>query len=232
MQRGFSLVELMVALLISLFMLIGVVQIFTGSHRSFKLHEGLSRVQENGRFAIEVLGRQIRMAGFRSQPLTGSSFNAIDGRNNVSAGGDDEARAGTDKLILRFEGALDGTTVNCLGNSVTSGSPVVVVFLVGEDRSLRCAVNPADIDKAVGQPLIQGVTDMQLLFGERVINTSTTPPTRQYRYVTADNVSVWSDVVSVRIELFTDSVSHIDPTLPDGRLVLPYISTVTLRNRL
>lgn len=63
-QRGLSLVELMVAIAISLILLTGVVQIFLSSKTSYRLLEANSRVQENGRFAIEFLTRDIRMAGF------------------------------------------------------------------------------------------------------------------------------------------------------------------------
>ena len=60
---GFSLVELMVAIVISSLLLVGVLQIFISSRESYKLDEGLSRIQENGRFATEFLEREIRMAG-------------------------------------------------------------------------------------------------------------------------------------------------------------------------
>ena len=60
---GFSLVELMVAIVISSLLLIGVVEIFINSRESYQLDEGLSRVQESGRFATDFLDRAVRMAG-------------------------------------------------------------------------------------------------------------------------------------------------------------------------
>ncbi len=231
-QSGFSLIELMIAMLIGLFLLFGVVQIFMGSRLTYQAHEGIGRIQENGRFAIEIMSRQVRMAGFRSQPLSGTSLAAVNGRNNVAAGGTDNALAGTDKLILVYQGATDGGTTNCLGNAVTANATTTVVFLVDANRTLRCAVDPANIDEAVGQPILEGVSDMQLLFGEQTIDSSTNPPTRSYRYVTANNVTTWGSVISVRIQLSVDSVETFNPDLPDdGRLALPYSTTVTIRNR-
>lgn len=64
-QRGLSLVELMVAITISLILLTGVVQIFLSSKLSYRLLEATSRVQENGRFAIGFIGDDVRMAGYR-----------------------------------------------------------------------------------------------------------------------------------------------------------------------
>ncbi len=60
---GFSLVELLIALVISSILLIGIMQIFVSSRESYKLDEGLSRMQESGRFAASFLEREIRMAG-------------------------------------------------------------------------------------------------------------------------------------------------------------------------
>lgn len=62
--RGFSLVELMVAILIGLIISIGVVQIFGATRATYQLDESLARAQENGRFAIEFLQQDIRHAGY------------------------------------------------------------------------------------------------------------------------------------------------------------------------
>ena len=63
-SQGFSLVELMVAALLSLIILIGVVQIFLSNKHTYNAQEGLSRVQETGRFALTFLGEPIRWAGY------------------------------------------------------------------------------------------------------------------------------------------------------------------------
>ncbi|MFV8836660.1 PilW family protein [Aquisalimonas sp.] len=62
-QQGLSLVELMVAMVVALILLFGVVQIYLGTSATSRTQEGLSRVQENARFAIDTLSRDIRMAG-------------------------------------------------------------------------------------------------------------------------------------------------------------------------
>ncbi|MFZ4792100.1 MAG: PilW family protein [Candidatus Competibacteraceae bacterium] len=64
-QSGFSLIEIMVALLISLFLMAGVIQIFLGSKTTYRTTENSSRIQENGRLAIELLTRDLRMAGYK-----------------------------------------------------------------------------------------------------------------------------------------------------------------------
>ena len=62
-QRGLSLIELMVAITLSLILTLGVVQIFSSSKQSSRVQNELARLQENARFALDVLSRDIRMAG-------------------------------------------------------------------------------------------------------------------------------------------------------------------------
>ncbi len=62
-NAGFTLVELMIALAISLIAMIGIVSLFSGTSRSNKLQEGLARLQENGRFAATRMEEDLRMAG-------------------------------------------------------------------------------------------------------------------------------------------------------------------------
>jgi len=62
--RGFSLVELMVALVITLILLAGIGQIFLSSKKSYTLQDSLSRMQENGRYAMDTLSQDLRRAGY------------------------------------------------------------------------------------------------------------------------------------------------------------------------
>lgn len=62
-MTGLSLVELMIAMVIGLVVMLGVVQVFAASRESYRLSEGMSRVQENSRFAMDTLQRELRMAG-------------------------------------------------------------------------------------------------------------------------------------------------------------------------
>jgi type IV pilus assembly protein PilW len=62
-EAGLSLIELMVALAIGSLLVLGLVQVFAASRAAYLTSEGMSRVQENARFAMEYLQRDIRMAG-------------------------------------------------------------------------------------------------------------------------------------------------------------------------
>lgn len=79
-QSGFSLVEIMVALVISLFLTIGVIQLFVGTKQTYRVNDALSRLQENGRFAMEKLKEDLLMVGhygcFRSAKFMNGQFQA------------------------------------------------------------------------------------------------------------------------------------------------------------
>lgn len=62
-QAGVSLVELMIAITLGLVAVGAAMSIFLANRKSFALVEGLARVQENARFAVDMLSRDIREAG-------------------------------------------------------------------------------------------------------------------------------------------------------------------------
>lgn len=64
LSAGFSLVELMVALALSLILLAGVLAIFASSRTTYETTDRLSRIQENGRFALDSIVRDLRSAGY------------------------------------------------------------------------------------------------------------------------------------------------------------------------
>lgn len=62
-ERGFSLVEMMVALALGLFIVGGAVAIFLGTRQASRTTDNMSRLQESARFAFELMSREFREAG-------------------------------------------------------------------------------------------------------------------------------------------------------------------------
>ena len=108
-QSGVSLVEVMIAMLLGIFLLGSVVQFFVSSRQSNRVHEATSRLQETGRMALEVMARDIRMADFWG--CASDITNVVNNLNSANAGYVDyqtggvagtEGGAGVpDTLILR-----------------------------------------------------------------------------------------------------------------------------------
>lgn len=64
-QAGLSLIELMVAILISSLLLLGVLELYLNSSRADRTSNQLARIQENGRLVMELISREARRAGYQ-----------------------------------------------------------------------------------------------------------------------------------------------------------------------
>jgi type IV pilus assembly protein PilW len=91
-SSGFSLIELMVALVLGLLVAGAALAILQSNQATYRSNEGLNRIQENARIAFELMSRDIRAAGgtacsnfsvvegasteansFRTAPVTGTA---------------------------------------------------------------------------------------------------------------------------------------------------------------
>ena len=63
-QSGFSLIELMIGMVVGLLVTGIVITVFTQSKSSYNQDEEIAQLQENGRYALQLLTRELSMAGF------------------------------------------------------------------------------------------------------------------------------------------------------------------------
>lgn len=63
-QAGFTLVELMIAMILGLVVIAGITSVFLAGQQSFRTNHALSDVQDSSRIAFELMARDIRQAGF------------------------------------------------------------------------------------------------------------------------------------------------------------------------
>lgn len=64
LQKGFSLIELMIAMVLGLVLMAGVIQVFITSKQTFNLNEEMNLIQDNARHAIGFMAEDVRMAGY------------------------------------------------------------------------------------------------------------------------------------------------------------------------
>lgn len=81
-QAGVGLVEIMVAVTLSLILMAGLIHVYTGNKQTYRIQESLSRLQENGRFALDFITRDLRSAGFLG--CAGTSTKTINGLNGAA----------------------------------------------------------------------------------------------------------------------------------------------------
>ncbi|OAI21156.1 hypothetical protein A1359_19775 [Methylomonas lenta] len=224
-QQGMTLIEIMIALVIGAFLLGGVLQIFVNSKQTYRMQENLSRMQENGRFAMEFLEHDLRMAGFWGC-LAPSSPNNTDvaGTNNDNSSADIDD--GTDTITVR--GAFVQTTTGNCGSTVDTTASYYTHATSTIGYRIKTSVLERTDNGGNYQDLIEGIEDMQILYGADT-DTNGTPD----YYVEAGTVGLdMAQVVSVRINLTARTLENNLTSTGDGRLRRNFTSTIAIRNRL
>jgi len=75
LARGLTLIELMVAVAVGAFLMIGAMTVFMQSQTTFRLNQSVARLQENARFALAAIEPDIRMASFYGLSTRGVRIN-------------------------------------------------------------------------------------------------------------------------------------------------------------
>lgn len=248
-QRGITLVELLVSMMLGVFVVAGAIQIFVGSKQTYRIQEATSQLQENGRFALDLFQQSLRMAGYRNDPAkeiddvfkNDDTFGLAQG---LIIRGIDGTGAGSkaDSLMFRYSSPSSNSQSNCLTMNIIGDT--IVQYSLNDDGALRCAINGS-----IAQPVVNGVRDMELLYGID-LNDNRSADT----YLTATEVTKnnqWLRVISVKVALLigteTDNVAsepqtYIFPpahfgtesqqiTATNHRLYRVFSTMVNLRNR-
>lgn len=222
-QRGIAIVELMIVVAISSFMLLAITSLFVGNSRTLKTQNAMSEMNDNGRYALNRIATEIRMLGYRDQDyLDGPLENALEATNGTTGA--------TDVLEITYEANFD-----CNRTAVGASGYVTNVFEV-INGALYCN----------NQLFVKGIENFQVMFGEdldgdRVAN----------RYVRPDSASLVMDqVVSIQLGIIsvssasggaaglggTDTASTTgdiqDTATSADRIRRTYTITVALRNRI
>lgn len=141
-QKGFGLVELMVATMLGLIVTLAVTQVFLGFELQKKTTSGGANAQTNGTVALYLMSRDLQMAGYGLMPASDSGLECnpspnIDGIDLsplvITDGGN--AAGASDTVSIRF------------GDSPTGGVHLLISAVVGSaatvDNNLGCAVGSA-----------------------------------------------------------------------------------------
>lgn len=206
-QQGATLVELMVSLVIGLVIVAGLGQVFLSGKGTSSLQARLGDMQENGRYAIAFLQRDIRNAG---QPLARPdqpAFVPPGGGNSTTADGGGNV---PDRIAIRFIPIAAGT--DCLGQAYAANATVVMTYSIDVDVAtqvsrLMCRSG------ANFQPMLDGIENMQILYG--VDSSPPIPLDQDYiidTYIPANEVNPlhWnSRVLAVRIAILASTITPI-----------------------
>ncbi len=214
---GFTLIEVMTALAITGILILGVATLFSSSSRAGRLQTAVGGLNESGRFAMDVLGRDLRMAGYRDSDWTaGAIADPITATDGLPA-------AGGDSITIRYESTRD------CNFAVTAGGVATNAYVI-TNNTLECN----------GAAIVAGVEEMQIYFGDDT-DANGVPN----RFLAAGTAGLnMQRVVSVRVHLLvrtnTPNVSAGDQAyyfdhavrapVGDGQIRREYSLTVALRN--
>ncbi|MFT6984479.1 MAG: type IV pilus assembly protein PilW [Psychromonas sp.] len=201
-QKGFTLVELMVAMTLSLTLLAGLMYSVLGDMRAYDNTRGSLALVSKGRMSIQLLRLYIQQAGFRNFAQLQANFalpvdtlggkdllagQSIQGWNEVSSSptGVTDAKDDSDILALRFLGASEGI-FNCDGTQFTDTTTATSLFIfVNDHEQLVCQVDGGAVNV-----LGENIEHLHLLYGLTGAN---------YQYYDADNVPDWTAVNRVKV---------------------------------
>jgi len=206
-QKGMSLVELMVALVLGLFISAALISLFINSKQNYRINENMARLQENARFAVSFLSRDIRMADYRACVTADRLANAIAGQNDSGLNSSD-----TVTVLWQSNGCDAANAIQTLVYSIQTGT--------NGNPALFRSINGAD------QELVEGIENLQILFGQDTDNDQV-----PNYYVDAATITDMEQAVSVRFTLVARTL-ETNIASGGGRITRDFTSTVTLRNRL
>ena len=226
-QAGFSLLELMISLGIASFILLAMYQNFMVTSRTNQLLDGFATLQENARYASDVIVRSVRNAGVKAQlgfttlqnfpadaapaAFSGVTFVAgqvVSGVNNNAFGL--PILPGSDIITFRLQGNQSGTSTDCLGRNVPAGVTAKNTLYVTVDpltniNSLMCSSTIPGVAN-LSYPIAEGVEDMQVLYG---IDNTGVMTADTYNNAAAMTPALWTSVVSVRIAVLFNTVAEV-----------------------
>jgi len=234
-EKGFTLIELMIALVLGLILIAGALTVFVSTKQGYRLEQGMTLMQSTGRATLDFLSREISMAGF---PQSSAIESFVPGETSDGGG------SNSDQFTVRYRSNTD--CLNAATPVYADGERYARNRYFIQNGALRCRTLAEDGSTLDEAAIVQGVENMQLLYGEDT--NAIDGETNATKYVTAGNVTNWNMVVSVRIGLLVSSqdvIATTDDTVSyellgqttvaaanDKMRRRAYSSTVVIRNRM
>lgn len=236
-QGGFSLVELMVAITIALFIALGLSVLYMNMKTAFTSQDQMAQLQDGQRLATTMLTTTLQSAAYFPNPLVNTLVTALptttvanpDGTTFAAgqgiSGTSSATSSGSDTVDVRYQTATGDGLMNCQGGNNTSGSAQVWVnsFAVNANNELTCAVNG-------GTPaaLVSNVAQMTVLYG---VDTDGDGVTDTYlSAATVTSANLWANVHTAQFTL-----SFLNPlaaqTGAAATLPNPWVQIINLMNR-
>jgi len=127
-QHGLSLVELLIAMALGLLLMTGVISIFISAKQGYTNQDATSQLQENARFALEMMTREIRMAGYGGCSDAISVANTLDGYTGLAAN--------FSEGLMGYEGDASNSTFPASLSAALPNTDAIIVHTVDGNSAL------------------------------------------------------------------------------------------------
>jgi type IV pilus assembly protein PilW len=194
-QRGFTLVEIMIAILIGVFLLGGLLTLVQTMKVTSLAQNGLSQLQDNERLAMRIMTDVIQATGdypnpvantpnlaFPALPLAPFPSGFAKSQSMVGRGAGAAVPPGDEIAVRYATSGTDGLT-NCVGGQSLTAVTFVNVFSIDANGNLQCqltTINAGGGQTTVTATLVSGVTNLQILYGVKTNTAVTTTAVDAY----------------------------------------------------
>src|SRR5579863_3333269 len=216
-QRGFTLLEILIALSLGLFVLAALLTIVQTNRTVYGDQSQLAQLQDNERMAITLMTDVIQAAGYfpttippsalstSASSLTATTSDGYAFAQGQSMYGTYSATVPGDAIYVRYTTANGDGILNCSGLSNTSGANTLYTneFYIANGQ-LVCRMNGTVYNLVSGvtnNTTTLGVTNLSILYG--VKRNAGLPGNNVDTYVNASLMTAadWSSVIAVMIQL-------------------------------
>jgi type IV pilus assembly protein PilW len=211
-QRGFTLIEILIALSLGLFLLAALLTIVQTNRAVYGDQSQLAQLQDSERMAMSLMTDVIQSAGYfpTTIPPTTTQDGTLTAVAPFAVGqaiyGTYTATVPGDAIYVRYMTATGDGILNCSGLSNTSGANTLYVnqFYIAANGQLSCNMNGTVYNLVSGvtnATTTLGVTNMSILYGVKA--NAALPGNNVDTYLNASQMTPanWSSVISVLIQL-------------------------------
>lgn len=210
-NQGFTIIELMIAMVVSLLALAAIYSTFMAQHRSYQVQRETSDMQQNIRAAMYYMQREIRMAGSNPFKVNGVGIQTADSNRIIFTEDINSGASGTapdgfttgegENITYRLSGTdLERNDAsNALGFQIVAKNIDAINFVYLDDSSPPNVLNPGPLPNSVSaanlgqirsvQITIVAGTDHPLLYGNKNSNSYVNQQGIQILAPKNDNVS-------------------------------------------
>jgi type IV pilus assembly protein PilW len=225
-QQGMSLLSLMVAVAIGIFLVGAILKIYIDSKNTFNVRNVVAAVYENQRFALDDMRRILIMTGRDIRKLEDEFPNRRPFPAVATGGIVDGGASSSDIVAIRYRRGPSCGSYQAVG---MSARPTMVRFLVNNNKELICEMTTyaGGTATTVQRTLVSGIEMLKILYG---VDNNGDGYTDSYltasqmgSFTPASGATSWAAVTTMRIGIVSSSDEELPVNVRPSTIAAPTI---------